>query len=393
PKSKLEMTVLDLAGGMLLVNGEFKLKKGGSITGPGTIVATKKIKIEKDSTIGVGISFIAGDIDIKERVMTAVGSVNNICFSQKNIHIHKESHIEGSLLSLRDIDLKENTTFIGVVYGADKVHIHKESSIIGSVIAHEINHVHENTMVTYDEAIAAQICTQVFILRPAAAPIALLGQGYTVSRSILAIHSTIVNEVRQDDLALALAESDLRITVKNRSTGHTLLTLSTPAFDSTAGMSYLNFALPNTHTVRAGNVLEITGETASAYIGVQLVHHIVSAEEISSGQIHLPDLIVYQIPVETELLNNYPNPFNPETWIPYRLAKAANVTLAIYDVQGTIVRRIEVGHQPAAAYVSRNKAIYFDGRNNNGERVSSGVYFYRLEAGDYSATRKMVIVK
>lgn len=123
------------------------------------------------------------------------------------------------------------------------------------------------------------------------------------------------------------------------------------------------------------------------------MHHIVSAEEISAGEIYLPDLVVYQIPMETELLNNYPNPFNPETWIPYRLAKAASVTLAIYDVQGTIVRRIEVGHQPAAVYVSRDKAISWDGRNNNGERVSSGVYFYRLEAGDYSAIKKMVILK
>jgi hypothetical protein len=98
-------------------------------------------------------------------------------------------------------------------------------------------------------------------------------------------------------------------------------------------------------------------------------------------------------PTKSELSQNYPNPFNPETWIPYRLAKAASVTLTIYDVQGTIVRHIEVGHQQPATYVARDKAIYFDGRNNNGEHVSSGVYFYRLQAGDYTATKKMVILK
>jgi len=100
-----------------------------------------------------------------------------------------------------------------------------------------------------------------------------------------------------------------------------------------------------------------------------------------------------RLTIDTELLANYPNPFNPETWIPYRLAEAANVTLTIYDIQGTIVRRIEVGHQQPAVYVSRDKAIYFDGRNNNCEQVSSGVYFYHLKAGDYSATRKMLILK
>jgi len=100
-----------------------------------------------------------------------------------------------------------------------------------------------------------------------------------------------------------------------------------------------------------------------------------------------------RLTIDTELLANYPNPFNPETWIPYRLAEAANVTLTIYDIQGTIVRRIEVGHQQPAVYVSRDKAIYFDGRNNNGEQVSSGVYFYHLKAGDFSATKKMLILK
>jgi hypothetical protein len=261
------------------------------------------------------------------------------------------------------------------------------------VIAYELKDVHENTTLTYDEAIVGQVFTQVFILPPAAAPIALLGQEYNVPKSILAIHGAIVNEVRHADLVLALAESDLRITVKNRSTGHTLLTLSTPASDSTGGISHLNFALPSTHTVQARNVLEITGETASAHIGVQSVHHIVSAEEIRSGQIYLPDLVVYQIPLETKLLDNYPNPFNPETWIPYRLAEAAEVTLTIYDTTGALVRKISVGLRSVAVYESKHKAIYWDGRNDAGEQVASNIYFYHLKAGGYQATKKMVILK
>ena len=95
----------------------------------------------------------------------------------------------------------------------------------------------------------------------------------------------------------------------------------------------------------------------------------------------------------TELLPNYPNPFNPETWIPYRLAEDAFVTLTIYDTTGQAVRRIDVGYKPAAFYGTRSKAIHWDGRNGFGERVASGVYFYHLSAGDYSAMRAMLIVK
>ena len=107
----------------------------------------------------------------------------------------------------------------------------------------------------------------------------------------------------------------------------------------------------------------------------------------------LEQLLVFLIPTETELLANYPNPFNPETWIPYRLAEDAFVRLTIYDGSGQIVRTLEVGHRIAAVYENRSKAIYWDGRNDVGEQVASGVYFYHLSAGDYSDTRQMVILK
>ena len=111
------------------------------------------------------------------------------------------------------------------------------------------------------------------------------------------------------------------------------------------------------------------------------------------GFVVLEQLLVSLTPKETELLPNYPNPFNPETWIPYRLAEDAFVTLTIYDGNGQIIRTLEVGHRIASAYESQSKAIHWDGRNDAGERVASGVYFYHLLTGDYSATRKMVILK
>ena len=115
--------------------------------------------------------------------------------------------------------------------------------------------------------------------------------------------------------------------------------------------------------------------------------------KLQKGIRFLEQLLSVLVPKETVLLPNYPNPFNPETWIPYRLAEDAFVTVTIYDQQGRVVRRLNVGHQTAAVYESRSKAIYWDGRNEVGDKVASGIYFYTLIAGDYSATRKMLILK
>ena len=111
------------------------------------------------------------------------------------------------------------------------------------------------------------------------------------------------------------------------------------------------------------------------------------------GIIFLEQLLSSLIPKETALLHNYPNPFNPETWIPYRLAKDAEVTLHIYAVNGTLIRRLALGHQPAGLYQNRSRAAHWDGRNEFGEPVASGVYFYTLTAGEFTATRKMLITK
>ena len=99
------------------------------------------------------------------------------------------------------------------------------------------------------------------------------------------------------------------------------------------------------------------------------------------------------LPTQTQLLANYPNPFNLETWIPFQLAQDSTVTAKIYDITGKQIRIIELGHIPAGNYVEVNKAIYWGGRTGDGEQVSSGTYFYQIEAGDYTDTRKMVILK
>ena len=99
------------------------------------------------------------------------------------------------------------------------------------------------------------------------------------------------------------------------------------------------------------------------------------------GIIFLEQLLAALVPKETALLPNYPNPFNPETWIPYQLANDADVTLTVYDTKGSLVRQFDLGYQSAGFYTNRTKAAYWDGRNETGESVASGVYFYQLQAG------------
>ena len=107
----------------------------------------------------------------------------------------------------------------------------------------------------------------------------------------------------------------------------------------------------------------------------------------------LEQLLAALTPKETMLLPNYPNPFNPETWIPYHLAREAEVAITIYDTKGTLVRRLALGSQVAGYYAERGKAAYWDGRNERGEAVASGIYIYQFRAGDYAPSRRMVIVK
>ena len=107
----------------------------------------------------------------------------------------------------------------------------------------------------------------------------------------------------------------------------------------------------------------------------------------------LEQLLLALTPKETLLLANYPNPFNPETWIPYQLAKPADVTLHIHAIDGSLVKTLSLGHKSIGTYQNRNRAAYWDGKNELGEPVASGVYFYTLTAGDFTATRKMLIRK
>ena len=133
---------------------------------------------------------------------------------------------------------------------------------------------------------------------------------------------------------------------------------------------------------------------ADVQLWLTQAQHLNMTDATSQGGIlFLEQLLATLIPKETVLLPNYPNPFNPETWIPYQLSKPASVIISIYSAEGKLVRTLAFGHQSVGIYESRSRAAYWDGRNNLGESVASGVYFYTLSAGEFTATRKMLIRK
>ena len=208
---------------------------------------------------------------------------------------------------------------------------------------------------------------------------------------VLALRGSIVDEEMNSSSA------GYRVIVKNLSTGKAVAAVTKDMAPSRTniGVGY-QVAIVDIEAGRAakiGDILEISVRSPSPLIGVQPLPYTVTAADVKRSLIQLPALVAYEIPTETELLRNYPNPFNPETWIPYRLAEDVFVTLIVYDRGGHVVRTLDVGYRIAAAYENRSKAIYWDGRNEVGEQVASGVYFYHLSAGDYSATRKMLILK
>ena len=218
-----------------------------------------------------------------------------------------------------------------------------------------------------------------------AAPIALAGFNVDGQTAVLDVQGAIVDEIT------GLAREGFRVKVKNLSTKASLSKVTSAETAEGYNMTFVDLKAGN--AARIGDVLEISADSPNPLIGVQPVRHTVTVDDVKNSTIQLEELIAYEIPAETELLRNYPNPFNPETWIPYHLSEDADVNLTIYDISGEVVRDIDVGHQTAAKYDTRAKAIYWDGRNRFGEQVASGIYFYHLDAGDFSGTRKMVILK
>ncbi|MBM3240378.1 T9SS type A sorting domain-containing protein [Candidatus Poribacteria bacterium] len=184
------------------------------------------------------------------------------------------------------------------------------------------------------------------------------------------------------------APTDYAVQVRNLRTGD----ITTDLVSKSGYFALASADLSRKSIIQTGDKLEIIAKDASGNI-VSRVVRTIDADNVGKAYLNVPLRLGEIIPSQTALLQNYPNPFNPETWIPFHLAQDADVSVRIYDAGGRLVRTLTLGHREAGIYVQKGKAVYWDGKSDSGEKVASGVYFYSIKAGDFSATRKLIVRK
>jgi hypothetical protein len=182
--------------------------------------------------------------------------------------------------------------------------------------------------------------------------------------------------------------SNYTVTVKNLKTGAVATDVIA---DSRFNVVFAD--LSRNTVIEIGDKVELVIRDSENKIVAGPVTYQIGQEDVRKA---FRDIVIpygYARPEKNALLQNYPNPFNPETWIPYQLREPAEVVIRIYDATGRLVRTLDLGHRKAGYHLSRTRAAYWNGHNDAGEKVASNIYFYQLRAGDFSATRRMLIVK
>ena len=185
-------------------------------------------------------------------------------------------------------------------------------------------------------------------------------------------------------------DSGYTLTAKNLRTG----TVAARALsDDTARSKAVWVDLNRNSVVQAGDTLEVTLRDTHGAVVAGPILQTVSGTDIRNAYLTVALMAGDVHPKDTVLAQNYPNPFNPETWIPYQLSETTEVAIQIYDGSGRLVRTLDMGLKAAGPYMTRSRAAYWDGKNESGEPVASGIYFYTLQAPEFSSTRRMVILK
>jgi hypothetical protein len=200
----------------------------------------------------------------------------------------------------------------------------------------------------------------------------------------------VVSGLVLDGDELSLSDGTYTVSVKNLRTDTVIAEMA-----GTGGyFAAADADLSRNPVVEAYDRVEVTVTDASGDLVSGPFVHEITPDGIRNAVIDVRLRLGDIIPETSALLQNYPNPFNPETWIPYHLKDANSVSIRIFNATGQLIRTLDLGHRDVGVYVSRSKAAYWDGRNEAGEKVASGIYFYSITAGhDFSATRKMVIRK
>ena len=184
----------------------------------------------------------------------------------------------------------------------------------------------------------------------------------------------------------------LQITIRNLRTGESVV--GKTGMTGSGGRFAMPMIALRGSLYQEGDTLEASAvDPSGTFGGWTPVRAVVGKDEIAAGRIDIGRQLLSAVPSKTALFPNYPNPFNPETWIPFDLAESSRVRIAIYNSAGQTVRVLELGQLPAGAYRSRSKAAHWDGRNALGEPVASGIYYAYIEAGSFTALRRMLVLK
>ena len=185
-------------------------------------------------------------------------------------------------------------------------------------------------------------------------------------------------------------QGSYQISVDNLRTGNRLM----QGLAEAGGRFTLGYAdLNRTPVVQVGDTVRLALTDIASDEPIGKIDYTITADDIRKAYTTLHVTFDSIAPMYTQLLQNYPNPFNPETWIPYQLASDADVSIIIYSQSGERIRTIPIGDQAAGSYITKGRAAYWDGRNGHGELVSSGLYFYHLQASDFTDVKRMIILK
>jgi hypothetical protein len=196
----------------------------------------------------------------------------------------------------------------------------------------------------------------------------------------------VVNGLVRDEKGAAL--ENIRVTVENLTASRNVQAVADESGRYVAVLVDLSGK-----AVKVGDMIAVDAvDPTGAYVA-EPIKHLITEEDIARGSVLVANLTMRPVPRESALLPNYPNPFNPETWMPFVLSDEADVTIRIYDSVGRLVRRINLGHLRPGYYLNRDRAAYWDGRNELGEQVASGIYFYQIQAGSFTKTKRMVLLK
>ena len=188
--------------------------------------------------------------------------------------------------------------------------------------------------------------------------------------------------------AITLPNNSL-IEVLNRRTNESRIRVSNH-HDSVQLLSFID--MDYRAVVDLGDPIQVRVTDTNGYSLFEPINLTVTRSDLLRA-VHVVNFNPPKLPDQTQLFQNYPNPFNPETWIPFDLTEDTSVEIAIYDVSGTLVRRLDLGFLFGGTYLSKTRAAYWNGQNQFGEAVGSGIYFYRLDAGRFSSVKKMIVVK